>query len=64
MKWSGEEICQLYRTVIECLANHSYGKADGVVSEPVGVRSGPFPGHTSVMRGKKKPGVDCGLKCA
>ena len=50
-------------SVIECLTNHSYGKGDGVVLEPLGVRSGPFPGHISVMRAEKKTGV-CGLKCA
>jgi len=44
-------------SVIECLTNHSYGKADGVFLEPLGVRSGPFPGHISVMRAKKKRSV-------
>jgi len=50
-------------SVRECLTNHSYGKADGVVLEPLGVRSGPFPGHISMMRAKKASG-DCGPKCA
>jgi hypothetical protein len=54
MKWFGGRNVSL----IECLTNHSYGKADGIVLEAVGVTSGSFPRHISVMLGG-----DCDLKC-
>ena len=38
-------------SLTECLTNHSYGKADGIVLEAVGVTSGSFPRHISVMLG-------------